>query len=251
MGSVTVADRPTLAIDSKAVSKVGGRWVSAGALATLVAACSRPPLGEFCPDVDEGDLVITEIRGPQTGGDTRGQWFEVYNATDRTVDLRGLRVNFYDLQGARQPGDRVIVVRAAELLVDPGAYVTLGHHDPAKLPAFVDATFIVDYFRAVEDADEDDLGFGDTAERRPRDLVPAGRIELEACDTVIDSLSYRALPDEGTLSFDGSLEPDAEANDDEKNFCVDSDAEVLEPGEPQLYIGLPGTPQEANRPCFD
>lgn len=221
----------------------------AALVVTASAGCSRPPLGEICPDVGEGDLVITEVRGPQTGGDNRGQWFEVYNASEETVDLRGLRVEFFNLQGARTLAERPILVRSDELFVEPGAYATLGHHEANSVPGFIDYSFIVDYFSAVDSGDTDDLGFGDDIERRPKDLLDAGRIDLSACGVLIDRLRYTELPDQGSLSLDGDLEPNAKANDDPGNLCIDDAEEELEPGEPQVFIGLPGTPQEENSPC--
>ena len=47
----------------------------------LVAACTRAPLEVPCPDLRAGDLVISELRGEQSGTDTRGQWVELYNAS--------------------------------------------------------------------------------------------------------------------------------------------------------------------------
>ena len=223
---------------------------------TASAGCSRPPLGGICPALGEGDLVITEIRGPQTGGDNRGQWFEVYNASEETVDLRGLRIEFYDLQGKLPAPGRPMIVRTEEVIVEPGGYVTFGHHEPERVPEFVNYSFITDYF-SVPSLDDDEvmtlleLGLEpeDFEERVAKDLVSGGRIDLVACGGLIDRVRYESLPREGTLSFDGDLEPDAEDNDDLANFCADDAEEELEPGAPQLYIGLPGTPQEENRPC--
>ncbi|MEM6293798.1 MAG: lamin tail domain-containing protein [Myxococcota bacterium] len=230
------------------MSNVGVRCVSAGALAMLVAACSRPPLGEFCPDVDEGDLVITEIRGPQDGADTRGQWFEVYNATDRDIDLRGLRIEFFDRQGQRQLPDRHILVRAEDLVMQPGAYVTLGHHASNAIPPFVDATIIADYFGNEGSDDDEELQFGVEPDRIPRDLLTAGRIELSSCGVLIDELRYEDLPSSGTLSLDGAFEPNAEANDEPANFCVDARPEPAAEATLQFF-GLPGSPQQENLPC--
>lgn len=193
--------------------------------------------------------MITEVRGPQTGGDNRGQWFEVYNASGSEVDLRGLRVEFFDLQGGRPEPKRPILMRANDLTVPPGGYVTLGNHDPNIQPEFVDYSFIVDYFTDADEGDTDDLGFGDDVVRQPKDFLRAGRIDMSACGVLIDRLRYTDLPSQGTLSLDGSTEPDAEANDDPNNFCTNDAEEVLEPGEPRIYIGLPGTPQEENPPC--
>ncbi len=232
------------------------REVCVGLAAIASAGCSRPPLGELCPDVSQGELIITEIRGPQTGGDNRGQWFEVYNASDRAVDLRGLRIEFYNLQGALPPPARPLLVRAEELVAEPGQYVTFGHHDPMSLPEFVDYTFITDYFTpATLTADEEalllELGLSpeDFGGRRPKDIERSGRIDLLACDVLIDRVRYEGLPAQGTLSFDGDLEPDAEANDEPENFCTDDSEEELLPGEPRNFIGLPGSPKEENPAC--
>ncbi len=224
----------------------------AGLAAIATAGCSRPPQGESCPDAAEGDLVITEIRGAQRGGDNRGQWFEVYNATEEPMELRGLRIEFFDAQGARSLADRPIVVRAESLIVDADAYVTFGHHDPGSIPAFIDYSFIVDYFSdaAPEDDDQEDLGFGEDFVRRPRSLLKSGRIDISACGVLVDRLRYIDLPSEGSLSLDGDLDPSAQANDNAENLCVNADEEELEPGEPQLFIGLPGTPQVENPPCI-
>lgn len=222
------------------------------------AGCSRPPLGEICPDLGEGDLVITEIRGPQTGGDNRGQWIEVFNASDEAVDLRGLRLEFYDLQGKQPAPGRPMIVRTEEVLVEPGGYVTFGHHEPDRVPEFIDYSFITDYFTVpsldseeVETLLELGLEPEDFEDRAAKDLVSAGRIDLVACGELIDRVRYESLPSAGTLSLDGRLDPSAEDNDDAANFCIDDAEEDLEPGAPQLYIGLPGTPQEENRPCED
>lgn len=222
------------------------------ALVVLTSSgCSRPPLGEICPDVVEGDLVITEVRGPQTGGDNRGQWFEIYNASESAVDLQGLRVEFFNLQGERPPPERPILLRTADFTVEPRAYVTLGHHEPNTQPEFIDYSFIVDYFTDPNEADTDDLGFGDDITRRPKDLLGAGRIDLTACGVLVDRVRYDRLPSGGTLSLDGAIEPTAEANDEPLNFCVNDAPEVLEPGVAPVFFGLPGSPQEENPPCSD
>lgn len=232
------------------------RKVCLGLVVVASAGCSRPPLGQFCPDVAQGELVITEIRGPQTGGDNRGQWFEVYNASERPVDLRGLRIEFYNLQGSPPAPGVPLLVRAEVMVAEPGEYVTFGHHDPLSLPEFVDYTFITDYFTpSTLTKDEEalllELGLSpeDFGGRQPKDIERSGRIDLVACDVLIDRVRYENLPAEGTLSFDGDLEPDATDNDVPENFCTDEAEEELEPGEPRNFIGLPGSPKEENPAC--
>jgi hypothetical protein len=65
---------------------------SPASLLVLVAACVRDPLADGCPDLAEGDLVITEMRGPQSG--SYRQWIEVYNPSDAPIPAAGLRLEF-------------------------------------------------------------------------------------------------------------------------------------------------------------
>jgi len=66
-------------------------------LALAVGGCARAALP--CElELDAGDLVITEIRGPQDGVDSRGEWFELYNTTADSIDLYGLRGTMTNLK---------------------------------------------------------------------------------------------------------------------------------------------------------
>jgi hypothetical protein len=134
-------------------------------------------------------------------------------------------------------GEEFLVVRAPELIVEAEDYVVLGHHDPMRVPEFVDYSFFSDYF-----------GESSEGEPQPKDIYEAGVLEVLACGEQIDRLVYSQLPTEGTWSFDGALEPNAKENDDVNSWCTD-DVEPPPDG-PQLYIGIPGTPGEANRPCM-
>jgi hypothetical protein len=191
-------------------------------LALLGLACEREPLEEVCPDVQAGGLVLTELRGPQTGSDTYGQWIELLNATGDTIELRGVQIIF-------TPGDgsdplRLIVRR--ELEVDAGAYVVLGRADLDEVPAHMD------------------YGFGPEFDGG---LDPSGVVEVEVCDEVVDRFVYLQLPVEGSYAFDGSKSVDAEVNDDESCWCADTTE--APPDGPMTDIGLPGTPGEENHAC--
>jgi len=193
----------------------------------LVAACERGPVETVCPAVNEGDLVITELRGPQGGGaDTWGQWIELYNASGTDLTLSGLVLQLKKLDGSSKA---TLAVRSYELEVDDGDYVVLG-----RLPQGDDLPDHLDY------GYEDDFA---------SDLYMDGILQVYGCEELpVDQVVYYDLPAEGSLSFDGNLEPSAEANDEEDNWCVD-DTEV-QPGDggtPQA--GIPGTPGEGNRPC--
>jgi hypothetical protein len=215
-------------------------FVSLAGAALLHAglACEHEPLPGICPDVQEGELVITELRGPQTGADTYGQWVELRNASGRKLDLRGVKLLV-------QPGDgseaaRLIIREPLD--VEDGAFVVLGRQ------------------RFDDPSDEDDpyepcYGKDDAPSHMEyclgmdfqAGLDPSGVLELYACDVLVDRLVYRSLPTDGSFAFDGAKEPDADANDDEDCWCEDA-TEAPDDG-PQTEIGLPGTPGEENRPC--
>jgi lamin tail-like protein len=179
------------------------------------AACARDPLDPVCPEVGAGGLVISEIRGAQAGsGDVGGQWVEIYNATNQSVNLAGLALTMRKINGSAEAR---IMVRDHDLVVAAGAYATLGRFDESALPAHVSYGFAQD--------------FGDN-------LYSAAQVELSACGEVIDQVVYRSLPTAGTLGFDGGKTLSATANDDEKAWCVDGSG-----------VGHPGTPLMRNNAC--
>ncbi|MEM9457140.1 MAG: hypothetical protein AAGF11_23380 [Myxococcota bacterium] len=205
--------------------------------------CVREP--EPCLlELAEGDLVLTELRGPQQGPDSRGEWFEIYNATDDNLDLLGLRGVLTSLRGTQQ---RDFLVRES-LVVTPGQYVVLGSLplDPSVRPE-IDYSFNADFRQDPSFEDTDGLVLPDDADADPMELFSSARVELRACGQVIDSFVYADLPVEGTYGFDGAMMPDAEANDVATRWCVDDTPPPTEG--PQTALGLPGSPGEVNRPC--
>lgn len=191
-------------------------------LVTTASSCERPALDEVCPDVQAGTLALTELRGPQAGSDTWGQWIELKNTGSEALDLTGLQIIV-------TPGDgsdpaRLIVREGVELAAD--AYVVLGRAELGDVPAHMDYGFGADF----------DGG-----------LDPTGVVEVVACGEEIDRFVYLELPAEGSYAFDGSKTPSAEANDDESCWCADTTEPP--PDGPMTEIGLPGTPREENRPC--
>ncbi len=203
----------------------------------LSAGCERDPLDTQCPAIAAGDVVLSELRGPQSGGggDTYGQWFEFYNTTGADVDLGGLHVIMTRIDGGA----------AADILVRPGStikaggYAVLGRFDLGAEPAHVDFGYLP---AGCSDQDTSKcpggLTYGDS-------IYNAGAIELVACGTVVDKIIFRELPSSGTWSYDGALTPDATANDTESDWCVDNDDSIPDP----TQLGLRGTPGEANRTC--
>lgn len=210
-------------------TRVSGRRVALAlaALTTLVsAACVRPPLDDSCPELVAGDLVISEIRGPQSG--SYRQWVEIYNASDHPIAANGLRLEFTRLDGNNFFN---FFVRDDALTIEPGSYMVIGGGSPDDI-AYIDYDFTPDHHSSTKEND-------------PADLYEAGTLDLSVCNIALDHIVYK-LPAEGTLSLDGSAPPDAADNDDSADgWCAD-----ISPGEgPQTGIGLNGTPGEANPPC--
>jgi hypothetical protein len=172
--------------------------------------------------------VVTEIRG---SGGTYGQWIELLVATEEPIDLRGVQLWLRRPSG----GDSVRIVVRETLPAEPGQLVVLGHHEPDEVPEWVDYSFFGDFFATSED-DPTPLG--------PRDLYPAGVLQVVACGQDVDRVVYPELPAEGTWALDGELPPDDVVNDDVQRWCNDA----FDPGVAG-EIGLPGTPGAPNRPC--
>ena len=183
-------------------------------LTLLAGACAREPLD--CNSLATGDLVISELRGKQSGEDALGQWIELRNASGLTVALDGLVLRLMRLNGASEAS---AMIRLRGLSVAPDGYVVLGRFAAEGLPAHVD------------------YGFGAESDL---ELYSDGVLELHACSALIDRVVYRNLPGAGSLAFDGAIPLTAESNDDQRCWCVDL-------GKPAA--GFPGTPGEDNRRC--
>ena len=94
----------------------------------LAAGCARDPAGQECPELGAGDLVVTEVRGNQTGNDLLKPYVELYNASGHEVDLLGTKIRFRKKDGS---GEMPILVRRS-VIVAAGGYVVLGLEDDAR-----------------------------------------------------------------------------------------------------------------------
>jgi uncharacterized cupin superfamily protein len=112
----------------------GANWCAAtsvfgdGDLGTPGAANDACITADYAlDDLIAGDLIITEIMvDPSAVGDGAGEWFEVLNNTDGTVDLDGLQI--FDTDAVTK-GDLVTV--SGSLVVDSGSYTVFGRYDVA------------------------------------------------------------------------------------------------------------------------
>lgn len=184
-------------------------------LYVLVAAgCARDPAEAVCPEIGTGDLVITEIGGPQTDADTLKPWIELYNASGSSIDLLGIRVRF-----RRLTGDEIgaAIVRR-ELSVAAGAYTVLGLDLDEGDEAYIDYGIAGDFHAS---------------------WPSSAALDIYACDQQIDQARYDSLPRAGTYSL-GTMPPTEQANDLPANWCTDTTTNTN---------SFPGTPQRANTAC--
>jgi hypothetical protein len=197
--------------------------------------CIREPLPEFCPNVEVGELVISELRGPQDGQDSFGDYLEVYNAAGKTVDLQGMTVR---LRSAG--GDELEFFVRESIEVDAGSYAIIGPGLPDDRPDWID-------YGVGWDISGGNVDNGDY----PQDVMRyvSAFVELEACEEIIDEMFYAVdtIPKLGTLAC-GNAEtpPSAEANDDSEAGCWCNDIAEAD-GQPLFGLGLPGSPGGPNR----
>jgi hypothetical protein len=179
------------------------------ALCLLLAGCERDPVTAICPKIGEGDLVVTEIRGPQSPDDSNGPWVELFDPTAGSIDLEGTRIRFRKKDGSSEVD---ILVRDS-VVIDSGGYSVLGIFSDLSPPAFADYNFSGD-FRET--------------------WLASAAVDVETCGTLVDRATYDSLPDTGTFSF-GTTPPSADLNDDLGMWCTDPSSA--------------GTPGAANITC--
>ena len=188
----------------------------------LLAACERDPIDVPCPQLEVGDLVVTEIRGVQDPEPGYGEWIELYNASPDTVDLLGLRIDLTKLVDGTAAAS--ILLHDGPTQAAPGSYFVVGGFPAGEEPAHVA------------------YGYGDDF----TGLLPSGAaVDIHSCGVLVDRMIYRELPGEGTWSFTGAIDPPEDAeNDVEGSWCVDLTEDDDTPA-----MGIRGTPGEANIPC--
>jgi hypothetical protein len=194
----------------------------AGAVGLVFAGCTRDSLDWECPSLAAGDLVVTELRGEQSGDDTYGEWIELYNASGQAQDLHGAQLWIQRLDGGAEGR---VIIRMPQVTVSAGGYLVLGRFPQADTPSHVDYGYQEDF---------------DT------DLYNGGAVDVMACGEQIDRVIYRDLPSRGTWALDGAIDPpDAVANDDETRWCQDDNEDSPD----TTQLGIRGTPGEGNITC--
>jgi hypothetical protein len=181
----------------------------------LVACSAESAQGGLCAQpIDVGDLVLTEVFADPVGPDAGKEWFELFNASSRALDLRGLTLGHSRADGSRA---QVHTMRAVE--VPPGGYLVLGNSPADLLPAHV--------------------GYGYGVELGEFPNSEPGRLSLACAGQEIDVAQHPRARSGRSRALDGGEGPDAVANDEPARWCEAQTAEY-EPG----AFGSPGQPNE-------
>jgi len=162
-----------------------------------------------------GDLVITEVFPNPPGIDSDGvEWFEVFNATDRTLEMSGL-----DLVAGRADGSGRDYHLIMDVRIDPGQYMVFGNVKATQEPpAWVD------------------YGYGSGLNLRNT----GGMVSIECEDVTVDRVVFADVEDGVSTGFHGSIAPDMFTNDDLDKWC---------PASTPFDEGSYGSPGAANEPC--
>jgi len=184
-----------------------------------LAACGPSDNEGGCKDtLVAGDLVITEVfadyAAPMggTGADEGKEWFEVYNASDRPIELAGLAIIHGRPDGSATPKQHLVT----SITVAPGQYLTLGNSVKDLLPAYIDYGY---------GADLGDLFNTD-----------GGKLELRCGTSLIDEATYESVRSGHSRQLTSAMAPDYTLNDSATNWCEAKDSEFE-----ANNFGTPGT----------
>ncbi len=193
-------------------------WAWAAAALALGGCSGRPTAGGGPPecgaDLRPGDLVFTEIMADPRDADEGREWFEVFNASGRDLDLTGVVIALSKPDGS---GEKRMTLGSVTLAA--GAYAVLGNAMPAAAPAWMD----VPYATALGSLPNSG----------------GGRLAALCGSVLVDEVVYPEAPAAASWSLDGARPPDAARNDDAGVWCAAT--REYEPGN----LGSPGAPDEA------
>ena len=165
-----------------------------------------------------GDLVITEIMSnPLATSDAYGEWFEIYNVSDRTLSLNGLTILTADSSHQIDSDD--------VLTVAPGAFFVLGKDDNSADNGDVEIGY---EYEDISLANEDDVL-----------SLLAGTVTIDTViwddgDSMPDEQGSSMMTDQGIYS--------ASLNDSPLIWCAARDPWGFENGDK-------GSPGELNELC--
>ncbi|MBM4318495.1 MAG: hypothetical protein FJ125_00690, partial [Deltaproteobacteria bacterium] len=209
-------------------SVVGGEaeCVYAPVLAACAAGqlCENSRCGAAVPGPVPGDLVITELMiDPAQVSDTAGEWFEVYNASGRTLELAG--VVFADL------GSNSFRVGAATLLSRPGSYLVFGRNGDPLANGGVTVDHVYGSAMSLNNTSADQVIIENVQGQE------VARVEFGGAGWL--------RPSGASLQLDGDLDPGVADSQDPASWCVARQA--IRAGQASDK-GTPGAPNHGCAP---
>ncbi|MDB4953393.1 MAG: Hemolysin-type calcium-binding region [Myxococcales bacterium] len=184
----------------------------------LVSACGPTATSTVCKEpLIAGDLVITEVfsnfQATGGGADAGREWFEIYNASDRPLDLQGLRIVH-----SRPDGSQAQSHKMRQIAIAPGQFFTLGNTTQDRVAPYVDYGYSTDLGDLYNDA--------------------GGKLALQCGAAEIDSATYDHVKVGHSRELSAANPPDYTFNDDPINWCEGKDSE--------FEAGNFGTPGQDN-----
>jgi cysteine-rich repeat protein len=175
-----------------------------------------------------GDLVISEMLfNPAAVADTLGEWFEIYNASANTIDLRGILVT--SSTSGMPDAEKVVIDGAAPIEVPSKGYVVLGISGDKTTNGGVTVAFAYGSKISLQNSNLDDIRlYLNTAP--PQLLDAAGYTKSNAGSSSYNGASFSLSPT--------ALTP--VANDTASSWC---------PAKSTFGAGDKGTPGAPNDPC--
>ena len=167
--------------------------------------CSLSLFSNLSQAVMISDLLISEVMvNPAALSDTRGEWFELYNPTAESINLREITIG--------DDGSDLHRIES-DLLVLPGEYLTLARYfDPGFVPDYVYDDFTLSntgdeivFSDGVSELLRLDYGSDFDAAGRSRELIELPMLTSNY-ELTLESFSY-GIGDIGTPGEAGSFRP--------------------------------------------
>lgn len=87
-----------------------------------------------------GDLLISEVMSnPAQVSDTNGEWFEIFNASARVIDINGFTIS-------DNASNLHVIDNAGSLIINPGSYLVLGRNSDMDLNGGYFADYVYNNF---------------------------------------------------------------------------------------------------------
>ena len=187
------------------------------------------PMGEASVTIlpQEGDLVITELMlDPATVDDSVGEWFELYNASDVSIDLLGWILS--DVNA----GDSDVV--STSVVVVPGGYAVLANNWDPSTNGNVPVDYWYSGFSLDDTVDEIVLSFeGVEVDRVEYDFSAGWPALIEGQAMMLDTAYTDHASNDDPASWCGSTTPlganldfGTPGMDNDDCACFDSDADA-------------------------